>query len=166
MKIEELVTLYNYNYWANELILKAAGSLRPEQFIAPAQLSFGSVRGTLVHALGTERLWRQRCQEALSPTSMLSESDIPDIAALRRQWGAEERAMRAFLGGLADPDLDRSVRYTNMRGTPFETPLWQILIHVVNHGTQFRSEAGVALTSLGHSPGDTDLIVYLRQLNK
>lgn len=166
MKIEELVTLYDYNYWANELILEAAGSLSPEQFTAPAQLSFGSVRGTLVHALGTERLWRQRCQEAVSPTTMLSESDIPDMAALRRQWSAEEGAMRAYLGRLADPDQDRIVQYTNMRGIPFETPLWQILVHVVNHSTQFRSEAGVALTSLGHSPGDTDLIVYLRQLKK
>ena len=51
-----------------------------------------------------------------------------------------------------------------MRGVAYDNLVWQILLHVVNHGTQFRSEAGVALTRFGRSPGDTDLSVYLRQL--
>jgi uncharacterized damage-inducible protein DinB len=37
------------------------------------------------------------------------------------------------------------------------------LVHMVNHGTQFRAEAGIALTAYGQSPGDLDLLLYFRE---
>jgi uncharacterized damage-inducible protein DinB len=34
------------------------------------------------------------------------------------------------------------------------------MLHVVNHGTQHRSEVAAILTSLGFSPGNLDLLFY------
>lgn len=164
MNKEEVLTLYAYNYWANGKVLHAADQVSPEEYTAAvAGLSFGSLRGTLVHILVAENIWRRRCQEHVSPPALLKEAEFPTMAVLRQRWEEEESAMRAYLATLADSDLSGSLHYTNTRGQPFETPLWQILAHVVNHGTQFRSEAGVALTELGYSPGDTDLIFFLRE---
>jgi uncharacterized damage-inducible protein DinB len=36
--------------------------------------------------------------------------------------------------------------------------------HVLNHSMQHRSEAAVALTGMGRSPGDLDLLEYLDQV--
>jgi uncharacterized damage-inducible protein DinB len=158
-----ILTLYEYNYWANALVLNATTNVNAAQFTAPARLSHGSLRGTLVHTLSTEVVWRLRCQEGVSPSAMLAEGEFPTLESLRQRWDAEERAMRAFLGSLQDDDLNRIVRYTTTKGVPHENVLWHLLVHVVNHGTQFRAEAAVVLTEYGQSPGDLDLIRFLRE---
>jgi uncharacterized damage-inducible protein DinB len=42
-----------------------------------------------------------------------------------------------------------------------DLPLWQLMAHIANHGTQHRSEAAEMLTQMGRSPGDLDLMQYL-----
>ena len=162
MRAVEIQELFDYNAWANDRVLRAAGRLSPEQFTAPAQASFGSLRGTLVHLLSAEWTWRMRCSAGISPDALLDEASFPTFAVLQARFAHEAQQMHDFVAGLDDAALDGRVRYTSTRGTPFETPLWQVLLHVVNHGTQFRSEAGVVLTTFGASPGDLDLIAFLR----
>jgi uncharacterized damage-inducible protein DinB len=41
-------------------------------------------------------------------------------------------------------------------------PRWLIIAHVVNHGTQHRSELARYFTECGHSPGDLDLLDALQ----
>jgi uncharacterized damage-inducible protein DinB len=164
MDKQDLQILIGYNAWANRRILEAAARVTAEQFTAPVHLSFGSLRGTLVHILMAETIWRQRCQDAVSPSSLLVESQFPTFDALRQAWEAEMSALEAYVASLGDADMPRLVHYTNTKRLPFETILWQILAHVVNHGTQFRSEAGVVLSEYGCSPGDVDLIKYLREV--
>lgn len=163
MNAAEIGLVFDYNYWANARILETARALDAAQFTAPAGLSHGSVRGTLVHLLAAETVWRQRCQEGLSPSTMLAETDVPTLPALEARWAEEERRVRAWLPSLDDRALGATVAYKNTKGVPGEGVLWQILVHVVNHGTQTRSEAAVALTRFGHSPGDLDLFLFLRR---
>ena len=42
-------------------------------------------------------------------------------------------------------------------------PVWQMLVHVVNHGTQHRAEAAALLTAESRSPGELDLINYAEE---
>ena len=119
-----------------------------------------------MHTLGAEVLWRQRSQEGISPTSLLSESEFPTLELLRKRWQAEEQAMRAYLAALTDVVLLKVVQYKSTKGVPYQETLWKILVHLVNHGTQSRAEAAMALTAYGQSPGDLDLILYFRELGK
>jgi uncharacterized damage-inducible protein DinB len=163
MQRSEIDLLFRYNRWANQRVLKAAGETDANLFLAPAPLSHGSLRGTLVHIFAAEQVWRMRCQEGISLAALPAEKDFPDVEKLSQRWSEEERAMRGYLEDLDDGDLLRPVSYTTTRGVPHETILWQVLVHVVNHGTQFRGEAAVLLSQSGHSPGDLDLIAYLRE---
>lgn len=160
--LEYINTLYEYTYWATGRVLEATARLSPDRFTAPTGGSYGSLRGTLVHTLGAEWIWRMRFAEGESPKMLLAETDFPTLEILRSRWQAEERAMRGFLAGLHEEDLLRVVEYQSTKGRPHQNILWQLLIHLANHGTQHRSEAAVMLTEFGASPGDLDFIVYLR----
>ncbi len=52
MRTTEIDELFDYNAWANNRVLQAADRLQPEQFIAPASISFGSLRTTFGTSLG------------------------------------------------------------------------------------------------------------------
>jgi uncharacterized damage-inducible protein DinB len=163
VKQSELAFLYAYNEWATRRILNAAAKLTEEQFLAPRSLVFGSVRGTLVHAYGAEWIWRRRCQEGTSPSGLPAETLFPTFADLRAAWEEEQAAMGTFVAGLTEEQIDGEMLYTTTEGKSMRAPLWQLLLHVVNHGTQHRAEVAQVLTELGHSPGDVDLIVYVRR---
>jgi len=163
MNRSDLQFLFDYNYWANARVMNAAVQLTPDQFSAPHGLSHGSVRGALVHVLGAEMVWRLRCQLGTSPAALPTEHDFPTLEALRARWSDEQAAMRAFIASLTDEQLSQTLEYKTTKGVPQSNILWQVLAHVVNHGTQFRAEAAVALTAAGHSPGDLDLLLFMRE---
>lgn len=151
MNVADVRDLFDYNYWANGRVLDAALSLSAERFADPATVTTRSLRGTLVHQLDVEWSWRLRWQ-GLGEGPEMAAADFPTAAALAERWRADEREMRAYLDRLRDDDLARPVALGG--GPPL--PLWQFLVHVVNHGTQQRGDAAVLLTRHGRSPGNLD----------
>lgn len=162
MKIQDMMTLYEYNYWATRQVLATSAKVSLEQFLAPAAHSYGGLRGTLVHTLDTEYGWRMLCQQDTSTPDM-AEVEFPTFDVLEQRWHDEEMAMRDYLASLNNDDLTGLVRYTTDSGQKRERVLWHCLLHVVNHGTHHRSEAAAILTGYGQSPGDLDFTVFLNE---
>jgi uncharacterized damage-inducible protein DinB len=152
--------LYDYNRWANRRVLAAAAALTPEQFREERISSFGSVRDTLAHVLGSELVWLRRW-EGESPSSYASASEFPTVDALALRWEELERGQSAFFGRLTDAALDREITYTNVAGERWRYPLRQMLLHLVNHSTYHRGQAVTLLRQLGRTPPGTDLLLYL-----
>jgi uncharacterized damage-inducible protein DinB len=163
MNTQDIQLLYRYNRWANKRILDAAENLTGEQFLAPASYSHGGLRGTLTHTLFAEWIWRKRWQGE-SPTQRIKPEEFPTLASLRARWLEEEKALDAFVASLTDEKLNAPFQFKNTRGEDMENILWQAMAHLVNHGTQHRSEAAAMLTEFNHSPGDIDFIVFLREM--
>jgi uncharacterized damage-inducible protein DinB len=163
MTKQDIQLLYKYNKWANKRILDAASRVTNEQFIAPASFPHGGLRGTLTHALFAEWVWRKRWLGE-SPTRRMKAEDFPTFDSLRSHWMEEEKALDIFVDSLTDEKLNGTFDYKTTEGEPLQRILWQAMAHVVNHGTQHRSEAAAMLTEFNHSPGDIDLILFLREM--
>lgn len=162
MKIQDIRDMFDYNDWANMLLLDKAAQVTPEQFVAPTSHSFGSLRGTLVHTLDSEQLWRLLLEDKDFRRPEMDQAQFPTVDSLRQEWQVEQQAMRAYLDSLNDDDLTRVVRYyvSEIDVTRVRV-LWHCLFHVVNHGMQHRSEAAAMLTDYGHSPGEIDFTIFL-----
>ena len=162
MNKQDIQLLYGYNKWANAKILNAAANASEEQFLAPASFPHGGLRGTLTHALFAEWIWRKRW-EGTSPRARLKPEDFPTFDSLRQRWVEEEDLLMDFVEEITDGRLNTPFNYTSTEGKPFTKILWQAMAHLVNHGTQHRTEAAAMLTDLGHSPGDIDIMLFLNE---
>lgn len=162
MNKQDILILYKYNAWSNAKILGAASKLTQEQFLASAPVPHGGLRGTLVHALFGEWVWRIRW-EGTSPAYEFKPEEFPTFESLRTRWADEEIRLMKFVTNLTDERLYSKFKYTSTEGYPHERVVWEAMAHLVNHGTQHKTEAAGILTSLGLSPGDIDLIVYLNE---
>ena len=152
--------IWNCNYWANRRILARAEVLSAEQLHEKAPTMWNSIMETMTHVLGAEQIWRHRIQ-GVAHTPLFAPDQAISLEMLNQRWAEEEALMRAYLAGLNDGDLERVVDYQNMAGESFRRTLWHILTHVVNHGTQHRSEVALYLTNFNASPGDMDITRYL-----
>lgn len=65
---------------------------------------------------------------------------------------------------MTDEQALAGVSYKDLSGNPWTTPLWQIVLHVVNHGTHHRGAVSGFLRAMGHPPPALDLMAYYRSL--
>jgi uncharacterized damage-inducible protein DinB len=137
--LEGIRDLYAYSAWANGRILVTAEQLTPQQFTTSVD-GDGSIRDTLVHTASAQWLWLERWRET-SPRELWDPAGFADVAALRIRWKEVEAATSEYVAMLREPDLARVVSYVNFRGERWAYPLWQQLLHQVNHATQHRSPA-------------------------
>ena len=162
MNKQDILILFKYNQWANAKILKAAANITQDQFLADSSFPHGGLRDTLVHTLFGELIYRSHW-EGLSLPGRLKPEEFPTFESLRTRWFVEETRLMAFIEDLTDEKLNDYFEYLSTKGS-YQIMLWQVMTHVVNHGTQHRSEAAAMLTDFGHSPGDLDMIYFLSEI--
>jgi uncharacterized damage-inducible protein DinB len=163
MTFDDLNNLLDYNDWARDRLLDAVSALSTEQFTRDLGSSFGSVRDTIAHICDTESIWLRRWKGE-QPLGFQRPDRIPDVAAARKEWAELERGMRAFLHELGPDGVERAIEYKDFRGAARSDVFWQMLQHVVNHGSYHRGQVTSMLRQLGAPPPKyMDLIVYYRE---
>ena len=154
--------LYTYNDWANHACLTAAAKLGTADYTRPHGVGWQSVRGILTHIMAADRVWLNRWQGA-SPSGLEQDEEAtPTVEALQAAWDDIMRARRAYLAELTPDDLDGPLEYRNTKGVLYQQPLWELLFHVVNHGSDHRGHVSTLLTGMGSPTVPLDYIAWIR----
>ncbi len=162
MNLEDIRTLYDYNSWSNHRILDACAALSDEQFTRDLASSFRSVRDTLAHILGAEWIWLERWH-GRSPSGLPLASEFSNLEALRSRWAGIERDLHDYVASLTAEDLTRNLQVKTLAGQTYTQAHWQMLQHLVNHGTYHRGQITTLLRQLGAKAVSTDLIAFYRE---
>ena len=137
---ELIEDLFAYNDWANQKILSLCDGLTDEQIDTPREMGFGTLRATLFHILTAEIIWMERFQgvpwrEFPTDPSGMSVTEIAaglvDVANRRRELIRDGQ----------DTRWNQQVQYQDSKKTPYDHVLFDLLLHVANHGVHHRAQA-------------------------
>jgi uncharacterized damage-inducible protein DinB len=162
VNVEDFRLLYDYNSWANHRTLDACAALSEEQFTRDLGSSFRSVRDTLAHICEVEWLWLERWH-GRSHNALPPAAEFPNLGSLRRRWDEVERNLLDYIASLTPEDIQRIIQHKTTQGVQQAAPLWQMLQHLVNHGTYHRGQVATLLRQLGAKPISTDMIFFYRE---
>ena len=150
---------YDYHFTENRTIWdRYITQLSYEQFTQPVSYSLGSVRDQIVHLMSVEEIWFSELR-GVEPSEHLPPATVDDRASMRAHWDRIEQSVRAYLAELPDDRLFAK---------PIQEPeedrnliVWQVLLHVVNHGTDHRAQLLRLLNDLGVKTVSQDYIFYV-----
>ncbi len=116
----ELAAGFEYDLWANQLWLKflnRKGTGDPD-------------RAILAHVLSAQKIWLMRCHG----TSL---NQMPDVPLSESMLAEVSSGWTTLLKAMAHNPV---ISYQRTTGQALNSPLSEIAIHVVNHGTYHRGE--------------------------
>jgi uncharacterized damage-inducible protein DinB len=150
---------YDYHFTENRKIwVSYIVPLSHEQFTQNLSYSHGSVRSQVVHLMSVDEGWFSELL-GVEPSEPFPPADFDDRDAIRAHWDSVEQRMRDYLTALRDDMLFDK---------PIEEPeedkdliVWQVLLHVVNHGTDHRAQLLRILNDLGVKTTSQDYIFYV-----
>lgn len=149
---------YEYHFAENRKIWNAyIMPLSQEQFTQPVDYSQGSVRNQIVHLMEVDDAWFGQLR-GLEIPGKLSPADSEDRGIIRAYGDKVEGQVRDYLANLRDdmlftkpfPDGEDEILF-----------LWQVLLHVGNHGTDHRAQLLRRLYDLGVKTGPQDYVFYI-----
>jgi uncharacterized damage-inducible protein DinB len=138
--MKELLQQFSvYNAWANGLLKDVIIPLPEEKQLREIPSSFGSLHKTVLHMWDAESIWWQRLklQERIIVQSENFNGNTKDafdgLLLQNKQWNE-------FLANAQERQLQHEFIYRNTKKEQFKQPVFQMLLHVFNHGTYHRGQ--------------------------
>ena len=155
MDSESLLAFVRFHASANRRIVETAGELSDDDLRRPGPFDHGTAFQTLRHVVDVDWSWREFCiGNDVGETYVWERVPLEDLASVGAFCADEDARLMAYVRSLDEAPLAEPLSLND----GVSVPRWLIVAHVVNHGTQHRSDLARFLTDRGHSPGELDLL--------
>ena len=150
---------YNYHFFENRKLWDAyITKLSYDQFIQAVNYSHGSVRDQIIHLISVDDIWfSELC--GVEPSDPLPPTGVDDRIIIRTLCDKVEQGLRDYLVDMQDEMLfDKPIKESE---EDKDLMVWQVLLHVVNQGTDHRAQFLRVLNDLGVKTTSQDFIFYV-----
>jgi uncharacterized damage-inducible protein DinB len=162
--MKQLLTQFaSYHLWANHQLLDRVTALSPELRTTPLKSSFPTLLSTVLHMWDAEAVWWQR-MKLLEEIIMPGETFRGDWDDACRGLMNQSKQWQEWIVNAPEHAFDHEFIYQTTKKEKFKQPIYQVALHVFNHGTYHRGQIVNMLRQLdaGNIP-QTDLSVYSRK---
>ena len=157
MNIDALRHFFDYHFAMNRSMWEQyVTQLTDEQFNQPVAYSLGSVREQIIHLIRVDEAWFSDLSRASLPDPV-NPDELTDRASVRAYADQVEQLVRDYLANLQDKQLFERP----LEGEDKDLLLWQVLLHVVNHGTDHRAQILRLIHDFGVQTSSQDYIFYV-----
>jgi len=156
MELELIKTFIEYHIDMTRRVWDSIQQITDEQFLADNAYSRGSIRNLMVHLTTTDSNWLaglKNIPEDQDPPKKKYE-DYPTRVVVRQFWDATAKDVADYAAKLTDAEL-------NENPVDIQNPRWQVILHIINHGTDHRSTVLQRLHEFGAPTFDQDFIMWL-----
>jgi len=151
-----------YKEWQAKRLIAAVKELPRETFELPRGSSHGGIKGTMQHIYGADFIWL--CRLRGTPVTR-ADIKIPETVAEMDEWWLKLIGeWKAWGASIADDGWNEKIEYAMFDGSRRSNPLWQVVLHVVNHSTLHGGQVVAMLRQAGATPPQTDILFFYREL--
>ena len=156
MELELIKTFVSYHLDMTRRVWESIDQVSDEQFLADDAYSRGSIRNLMVHLATTDSNWLAGLKNIPESEDQPKRKyeDYPDRVSVRAFYETAAKDLADYAEMLTEADL-------NENPVDIPSPRWQVLLHIINHGTDHRSTVLQRLHEFGAPTFDQDLIFWL-----
>ncbi len=145
---ELLKQLSAYHVWATQRITDVILALPEEKQLTEMPSSFPTLHKTILHMWDAESVWWQRMkmhERFVVPSENFKGTTRDVVNGLLSQ----SKLWEGWISNVSDHMLEHVFEYRNSKREQIKMPIWQMLTHVLNHGTYHRGQLINMLRQLG-----------------
>nr|WP_186324894.1 DinB family protein [Paenibacillus bovis] len=155
------IQLFEYHVWANKKLIKHLRSLPEEVFVNQVNSVFPTIAETFGHMLAVDEMCYLRLKGVY--LQQIGQKKLNTIEETENKLDDLYDDINHFFINIES--VENTVVYKNTKGNQFNNKVFEIVQHIVNHGTYHRGNIAAMIRQLGYEGTSTDYIFYLRTIN-